>query len=491
METATSRNPMLDDETIALENLLDIFGAAISLREIASAFCKSGRNFDVAVEMLSESNECSSSAVASTNQSNGGLKAVDLSEQLSENISKACEDRSSKVVRPRKHSSSLGTVSGVIGKEYSKSTTLSSGSSQRQKPLIVNLSEFPLIETQEDDVVSDSATRKDPINNDVEDFIVNMLGEGFQLGMDVIHDVLGSCGYDANKSIEKLLDLSASSTLKRSDDIVDGFSKNSAGKDSKQKFLPSDEKSQNPDSSQSDGAKLSREVLTSLFGGPVRCEDPPKKSRLVRAVKKPRSYGKIVSEPLPDRSPTLVTDFADPQGDIDDVEEEDNYLHLRRVAKEHWITMKEYYKAAVDAFAKGNKARADELLKEGQFFHNKAREADERSSQKIFECSTKENPEDVILDLRDHDVKKAIHLLKLHLSNLASIGSFQNLKVIVEADLNKAPRRRRVLKVLETESIKWTEKESGTIVVQLGEIDPDELSFANKSGTEADDGSFM
>ncbi|KAL5729870.1 hypothetical protein ACHQM5_002762 [Ranunculus cassubicifolius] len=126
METATSRNPMLDDETIALENLLDIFGAAISPREIASAFCKSGRNFDVVVEMLLESNECSSSVVSSINQFNGGLKAVDLSEQLSENISKACEDRSSKVVRPRKHSSSLGTVSGVIGKEYSKSTTLSS-----------------------------------------------------------------------------------------------------------------------------------------------------------------------------------------------------------------------------------------------------------------------------------------------------------------------------------------------------------------------------
>lgn len=41
----------------------------------------------------------------------------------------------------------------------------------------------------------------------------------------------------------------------------------------------------------------------------------------------------------------------------------------------------------------------------------------------------------------------------------------------------------QVLKLLEQESIKWTE-EDGTITIQLGEIDPDELSFANKGGIE-------
>lgn len=490
MEVSVSCNAY-DDETRALERLLDIFGSALSLREIASAFCKAGRNFEMAADILSESNECSSSASLS-HMSNGKAQAVDLSEQLSENISKICEDAYCKPVKPKKHSAAVGTVSSVIGREYAKPKTLSAGLSQVDKPLKVNLSEFAVAEIQKDDVLLDSMTKKDPINSDVEVFLFKMLGEGFQLGMDVIHDVLGSCGYDANKGIEKLIDLSAS-TLKRSDDIVVGDSaEKSAETDAKKKFPSRGKKLQDALYSERNKTNLSRDVLTSLFGAPDRCEEPPRKSRPVRAVKKRRSYGPIVSEPLTDRNPALVTDLVDIQMDInDDVEEEDNYQFLRRVAKEHWVTMKEYYKAAFDAFAKGNQALADELLQQGQFFGNKAREADERSSQKIFECSTKEtadvvSSDDVILDLHDHDGKRAINLLKLHLTNLASIGSFQNLKVILESageDTTKSSRRRRVLKLLQQESIKWTE-EDGTITIQLGEIDPDELSFANKGGKE-------
>lgn len=478
MEASVPRNGY-DDETRALERLLDIFGSVLSLRDIASAFCKAGRNFELAAEILSESNESSSSASS---------KAVDLSEQLSENISKTRADVYSKPVKPKKHSAAVGTISGVIGREYSKPQISSGGLSQTDKPLKVNLSEFAVAEMQKDDV--GSMTKKDPMKVDVEDFLFKMLGEGFQLEMDVIRDVLGSCGYDANKGIEKLIDLSAS-TLKRNDGTAGSSVGKSAETDSKKKFPSRGKTLQDPVSSARDRSNLPRDVLASLFGTHDICEEPPRRSRPVRAVKNRRSYGKIVSEPLIDRNPTLVTDLLDLKRYIDDdVEEEDNYQFHRRVAKEHWVTAKEYYKAAFDAFAKGNQALADELLERGRFFCTKAREADERSSQKIFELSTKEKTndatsDDVILDLRDLDGKKAIHLLKLHLTNLASIGSFQNLKVIVDNagdDFIKSSRRRRVLKILEQESIKWTE-EAGAIMIQLGEIDPDELSFANKSET--------
>lgn len=193
MEASVSCNAY-DDETRALERLLDIFGSALSLREIASAFCKAGRNFEMAADILSEANECSSS-FSSSHTSNGKAKAVDLSEQLSENISKICEDAFFKPVKPKKHSAAVGTVSSVIGREYSKPKTpktSSAGLSQVDKPLKVNLSEFAVAEIQKDDVLLDSMTQKDPINFDVEVFLFKMLGEGFQLGMDVIHDVLGT-----------------------------------------------------------------------------------------------------------------------------------------------------------------------------------------------------------------------------------------------------------------------------------------------------------
>ncbi|PIA41205.1 hypothetical protein AQUCO_02300185v1 [Aquilegia coerulea] len=433
MEASSSCNVKRDDETRALEGLLDIFGCAFDLREIAAAFCKAGRNYEVAAEILSEPKECLPSA-APTHVTSHRPRAVVLSEQLSENISKTFADRNLTTLKPKKHSVSIGTVSSVIGKEYSKPRTLSNGPCQAAKPMKVNLSEFQLNEVKEEGVLLDSTTVKDPINSDLGEFLFKMLGEGFQLGADVIQDVLGSCGYDTNKSIEKLVDLSAS-TLTRSDDIVGGFAGHSADKDLKQKYPFCKERCVNTDSFQRNETKvdgkekgkhdLSREVLTSLFNAD-RPEEPPRKPLLVRAVKRTRSYGKVVSEPLIDRTPKLSTDSVnDPPKDTDeDGEEEDNYEILRRNAKEHWVTMKAYYKAAVDAFVKGDQTQAVKLFQQGHFFNNKARETDEKSSQEILECSTtsnEKNEDEVTLDLRDYDVKDAIRLLKLHLTSLSGI----------------------------------------------------------------------
>ncbi|KAF5189859.1 silencing defective [Thalictrum thalictroides] len=494
MEASSSCSLKRDDETRALEGLLDIFGCAFDLREIAAAFCKAGRNYEVAAEILSEPKGCSLSA-APTHVTSDRPRAVDLSEQLSENISKAFADRNFPTSKPKKHSVSVGTVSSVLGKGYSNPRTLSNESCQAVKPMKVNLSEFQLNEVREEGALLDAATVKDPINNDLGEFLFKMLGDGFQLGADVIQDVLGSCGYDASKSIEKLVDLSAS-TLNRSDDIVGGFAGNSADKDPKQKYPFRKEASSNTDSFQRNETKpaglnngkydLSREVLNSLFNAD-RPEELSRKTSLVRAVKKTRSYGTVVSEPLIDRVPKLLTDNVDdpPKETDEDVEEEDYYLVLRRNAKEHWVTMKAYYKAAIDAFVKGDQTRAVELFQQGHFFNNKAREADEKSSQKIFECSSssdEKNEHEVSLDLRDYDVKDAIRLLKLHLTSLSAL---QDLKVIVGAESDNTKkgstrRRSQVLKLLEREAIKWTD-EDGVLTIFLTEIDPDKLSFAKKA----------
>ncbi|KAF9589273.1 hypothetical protein IFM89_022239 [Coptis chinensis] len=475
-----------DDETRALAGLLDIFASAFSLREIASAFCKAGRNAEIAAGILAESNGCTSSASTSQTSNERSTEAVP-----SENSTNA--DGNSKSLKHKKQSASVGTVSSVLGKAYSKPTTASNGLYQTSKPLKINLTEFQMNEVEGDDILLDSSTSQQPIDKDVEFFLFKMLGEGFQLSMDVIRDVLGSCGYDTNKSIEKLVDQSAS-TLNKSDDIIGGFAEKFAEEDSNQQYSSPKKASKSTglplrneaEQIAQERRNLSREVLTSLFSAPDRPEEQPRKTLLSRAVKNKRSYGTVVSEPLEDRihrTPSLLPYSIEPQKDTDDdVEEEDSYQVLRRTAREHWVTMKEYYKAAVEAFSKGNHTLAEKLLQQGQFYNNKAREADAKSSQKVFECSNKESPDDVVLDVHDHDVKQAIRLMKVHLSSLSGIQSIQKLKVIVETgeDITQGSRKRRVLKFLERESIKWTE-EGGTITIPLAEIDPDLLSFAPKS----------
>ncbi|XP_028091998.1 putative nuclear RNA export factor SDE5 [Camellia sinensis] len=84
--------------------------------------------------------------------------------------------------------------------------------------------------------------------------------------------------------------------------------------------------------------------------------------------------------------------------------------------------MKEYYKAAIEAFAQGDHARASKLLEEGQFFHGKAREADEESAQMITQARNGETEDTVSLDLHNQGDKEAIRLLKCHLSSLSGIS---------------------------------------------------------------------
>ncbi|KAF6142037.1 hypothetical protein GIB67_038005 [Kingdonia uniflora] len=113
----------------------------------------------------------------------------------------------------------------------------------------------------------------------------------------------------------------------------------------------------------------------------------------------------------------------------------------------------------------------------GQFYNNKAREADEKSAQKTLECRKSEAQDEVTIDVHDQDAKGAIRLLKSHLTSLAD----QCLKVIVQTDAEDTSKRslkRLVLKLLEKESIRWTEEgNGGTILINVEDINPQQLSF--------------
>ncbi|TYI67475.1 hypothetical protein E1A91_D08G020100v1 [Gossypium mustelinum] len=76
--------------------------------------------------------------------------------------------------------------------------------------------------------------------------------------------------------------------------------------------------------------------------------------------------------------------------------------------------MKEYYKAVVDAFVKGDQDQANKILEQ-------AHQADEESNYRSFETRNTEIEEEMLLELHDHGIRDAIQLLKYHLSSLASI----------------------------------------------------------------------
>ncbi|KAK4342059.1 hypothetical protein RND71_037875 [Anisodus tanguticus] len=167
-------------------------------------------------------------------------------------------------------------------------------------------------------------------------------------------------------------------------------------------------------------------------------------------------------------------------------ENEESYEVLRRAVKEYWLTMKEYYKAASEAFLKGDNDKARKFLEEGQFFMTKARETDERSAQKLLENSY--SKEIVTVDLHDLEPKDAVRVLKLQLTSLCGFSSIQYLKILVgiTAEEAKGPRKRLVLKFLERDSIAWTEEENGTVLlIRADEIDPRKMAFAKKSTVRA------
>ncbi|KAI5570627.1 hypothetical protein BDE02_11G042100 [Populus trichocarpa] len=169
---------------------------------------------------------------------------------------------------------------------------------------------------------------------------------------------------------------------------------------------------------------------------------------------------------------------------VEDVDEDDSYHLLRKAWKEYRTTMNEFYKAAGDAFAKGDDERANKLMDEGNFFRDKAYEVDEESTQKIFGTKNVETQDQMLLDLHEHGAKDAIRSLKSNFLLLSGIPSFKDLKVIIETnevDVTKGARRRLIMKLLEKESINWTEgADVGTILIQLDNINPKRLSFAKK-----------
>ncbi|KAF0904322.1 hypothetical protein E2562_033290 [Oryza meyeriana var. granulata] len=310
----------------------------------------------------------------------------------------------------------------MLGKGSTSATTPVSRTSEKEKPPRFELPEYMRDDLNVKTDKSDSAPKRDTLNNkDIEEFLFSMLGEGFKLSMEVIREVLGSCGYDIKKNATVERFSSKGSCLESQSTFSNGSADSLQGK-------------RNSSSQISPG-----ELLESIFTVPERSDEEPIGKRYeLGANRNGVPDQKPVVLPLEDIS-SHSTDFPvkaflvnkEPIADNED----QNY---RRTAKQHWDMMKQYYEKAADAFREGNQKEIEYLLGEGKQYYRMARLADEKSSGKIVKSKKVESKNDLCLDLRGQDP-----------ANVANL----------------------VMKYLEKKSIVWSEDEAspGTILIPINQ----------------------
>ncbi|XBI94117.1 hypothetical protein VPH35_030820 [Triticum aestivum] len=470
MDLSSSLASTSDEETRALNALLDAFSCAFSLEDIANAYCRANGDVNKAGDFLTDlqlsmpqSDEVDSSVGTNLPQFGKAVEenSLDNSNQT-RNLScvgKAAEESSvenSSQTRTReksqKSSASFGTVSSMLGKGSARATTAPANTAPgKGKPIKVELPEYMRDDLKTDE--SDSAPKRETLNNrDVEEFLFSMLGEGFKLNMEVIRDVLGSCGYDMKKSMEELMSFSTKDLGKRPENehiavqdtaVESSFSMGSClGSQSTSRFVLSSLCYwfipfcsimnvtfcfirhfslrgwwHNPRPQITPG-----ELLESIFTAPERSEEPKVRRYELGANRRRVPDQKPVVKPLEDISPPstdlpvkIILGSKEPV-----VRDEDDYQNYRKAAKQHWDMMKQYYGKAVDAFREGNKKEAEYLMTEGKNYYRMARLSDEKSAAEITK-SKQESKNELCLDLRSQDAANVANLLRLHLRQLANI----------------------------------------------------------------------
>ncbi|CAN6920441.1 unnamed protein product [Brassica oleracea var. botrytis] len=464
-----------DQDSRSLQVLLEAFGSRFSLDDITAAYHEASQNVDVAGEILFAMTE----------------KTTE-SDQVEKNEATHAK---AKVLRPKKSSVSVGSVSSVIGKEYVRARPVSNPRQEASKPVKIDSKDIPETEmwceeSKEANIISRAPT-------EVEEFIVKMLGEGFQASPELIHQILGVCGYDVKKSTEKLLDLS--DTKKHADagisnELMSKVDPQRQGSTSCNQVEFSQSGGARTLTGSEEGGKdnsgLEKEVLEALFSCAERYEEVPKLTRRFREIRG-RAAGRPVVKPLEDPfQERVVTVKQSPHTSKEDEDDENEYKALRKAVHENLHEMKEYYGAAVEAFSKGETERARRLVEKGHFFGQKAREADDKSIAKMLEVKEEDNgstykeDEVVIVNVNELEPREALRLLKLQLKNFTGIPSIKCLRVKLGDNKEDSKCKRRhtaIAKLLEGESIAWSKEDDGLVMmIRIDEIDPEKLSFAKK-----------
>uniref|UniRef100_A0A1J3GZK6 DUF1771 domain-containing protein n=1 Tax=Noccaea caerulescens TaxID=107243 RepID=A0A1J3GZK6_NOCCA len=489
MSMIASSSSHSDPDSRSLQALLEVFGSRFSLDDIVAAYSQASQNVDMAGEILFAMTEEKTLQIDKDKMDGATSKPTHV--YVPKEVRRQ-EEGKAKVWRPKRNSISVGTVSSLIGKEYVRTRPITNAPREATKPIKIDSKDIPETEIWSEEMPKSKEANISRAPTDVEEFIVKMLGEGFQANPEVIHQILGVCGYDVKKGTEKLLDLS--DTKKYADAGIPNQVLSKV--DPQRQGSTSSYQVEQQEASQRDRAEggkdkngLEKEVLEALFSGAERYEEVPKIPRRF-GERRPRVAGRPVFNPLEDPfKERVVTVKLSPHNFKEAEDDENEYRAHRKAVHEYLQEMKEYYGAAVEAFAKGEAERAHRLVEKGHFFGQKAREADDKSIAKMLEVkkdddSTYKEDEVVTVNVNEHEPRDALRLLKLQLKNFAGIASIKYLRVKLgdNKEVSKCKRRHTVIaKLLEGESIAWSEEDNGLVMmIRVDEIDPKNLSFAKK-----------
>ncbi|CAI0395557.1 unnamed protein product [Linum tenue] len=438
MEVAPCNVPTYDEEEKALAALLEAFGSLFSLEQIASVYCKAGRNPDLAGQILYDWHGSSSPSSSSASLKEEVEENASVSSNPSASAVSCLPDEKIRAPKQKARPVSGGTVSCFLGKDYIKSKPGSTASVMSTKPLKLDANDW-LVSDDGETKDKQGLSVNDKMLEGMEDFLFKMLGNGFRLEREMIHDVLDKCGYNMQKCMERLFDLSEMTSDKEDKCFGKSVEKLPNAISTAEGTSESVNKTRNRSqrgSAMQDKNDLQKEVFSALFTAPDRDEEPPR--RIVRPRRVAVASREPVVAPLPEvmiSKPIKALTGVDNVAPRDEAEEEeDEYQRLRRAVKEYRITMKEYYRSAIQAFINEDHERADRLMEQGHFFRSKAQLADDESSNKLFDTKYAQTQDQMVLDLHEHDTKEAIRVLKCHLSSLAGIPSINYLKIIMETD---------------------------------------------------------
>ncbi|XP_058787904.1 SMR domain-containing protein At5g58720 isoform X2 [Vicia villosa] len=344
--------------------------------------------------------------------------------------------------------------------------------------------------------------RKKRIGNEVvdkdeaEQFLYSMLGNDCDLNLAVVRDVLCQCGYDVEKASDILLDLAAnerSSNDRNSnfkvgnnmnyarfpvdydnDSMIDrrsectslssegDFSDNIWGPTSYGRNYAEVLTSSKANSHISPGCtkfELPQKVLESLFNIPKSSEHDKGTMNWRNIAKKMQSLG-----------PGFGTcpNVAEPQQRAHTKGEE--YHAFREGARQQWDSVKCYFQKAATAYSNGERGYAAYLSDQGKEQTKVAQKADTKASHDIFVARNKGIENVITIDLHGQHVKPAMRMLKLHLLFGSYVPSVQMIRVITGCGshgFGKSKLKQSVTKLLDKESIEWSEENRGTVLIKL------------------------
>lgn len=494
----------VEKERVVVSKLVEAFGSA-SVEEATAAYREANGDADRAAEILTgllcddnnvddvvETETETVSGVSCSSSSGGSGSGSSSSDENGGVFDGGGGNKGFRGCRGKKAVAATGMVSNMLGKGYLGTKSRMSRRTQ-------------LRETRG---WSDRRVGQE----EAAQFLFSLLddGDGCDVSMDVIKDVLGFCGYDVEKALEALLDLYSSTSepsandrysnpnsssreySELSDNLTDwayDSTSHSSDRDTDDNAQALDYSNRNyleallRSSSSSEGhsserhlisqtnddLELPEKVLRSLFYIPESSQRDPGSMNWKNAVKQVESFAqKRVGLCAPGSAEAQQVNYAKGA----------EYQALKEPASHHWDSVKSCYQKAAVAHSNGAREYASYLSDQAKLQIQQARKEDEKASMEIFNARNKGVENVITIDLHGQHVKQAIRLVKLHLLFGTCISSVRYLRVITgcgSGGLGKSKLKESVISLLDRESIQWKEENRGAVVIRLD--GPREFSF--------------